>query len=142
MGETLTTFTTLANGKVLFKCSTRGLEEVKMDYHPPLGDDLGYTGLEMLLMSLSGCSATAIVPVLRKMNITVKDFSVEASGQRKDTHPTILETITLKFNLISPDAAIESFERAVKLAEDTYCPVWAMLKGNTEISTVLNLIRE
>ncbi len=142
MGETITTITKLVNNKVLFECGTRGLDSVKMDYHPPLGDDMGYTGLEMLLMSLSGCSATAIVPVLRKMNLTVSGFSVEASGKRKDTHPTVLENITLKFTLVSPDASAENFKRAVKLAEETYCPVWAMLKGNTEINSLLNLNRE
>lgn len=142
MGETLYTKTNLVNGKVLLECEARGLEKVKMDYHPPLGDDAGYTGLEMLLMSLSGCSATAVLPVLRKMNITVKEFSVEASGTRRDTHPTLLENITLKFNLTSPDASPENLERAVKLAEETYCPVWAMLKGNTVIQTELNLTRQ
>jgi len=130
----------LVNNKVLFEGKARENNPVLMDYHAPLGDDSGYTGLELLLVSLCGCSATAIVPVLRKMNITVNGFSVKAKGIRKETHPTILTDIDLAFTLNSPDAVHDNFVKAVKLAEDTYCPVWAMIKGSTNITTRCNII--
>jgi len=46
-------------------------QPITFDYKPPIGDGEGYNGLELLLMSLSGCSATAIVYLLRKMGKTV-----------------------------------------------------------------------
>jgi putative redox protein len=132
----------LINNKVLFEGIARDNNPVLMDYHAPLGDDNGYTGLELLLVSLCGCSATAIVPVLRKMNMTVNGFSVKAKGVRKETHPTVLTDITLDFILNSPNAELQNFEKAVKLAEDTYCPVWAMIKGSTNISTHCTIIKQ
>lgn len=140
MKEPVSATVKLINDKVMFEGQARSHTPVIMDYHPPLGDDMGYTGLEMLLVSLSGCSASAIVPMLRKMKTTVNGFEVKASGNRKDTHPTVLTDITLKFILNSPDASLESFAKAIKLAEDAYCPVWAMLKGNVEIKTEFEII--
>jgi putative redox protein len=140
MNEIISASVQLINDKVMFEGRARNHTPVIMDYHPPLGDDLGYTGLEMLLVSLSGCSASVVVPMLRKMRITVNGFEVKAVGNRRDTHPTVLTDISLKFILHSPDATKENLEKAIKLAEDTYCPVWAMLKGNVEIKTELQII--
>lgn len=141
MNETISASVKLINDKVMFEGSARSNTPVIMDYHPPLGDDMGYTGLEMLMVSLCGCSASAIVPTLRKMRITVNGFDVKATGIRKETHPTVLTEITLRFILTSPDAAVENFEKAIKLAEDTYCPVWAMLKNNVVIKTESEIIK-
>lgn len=140
MNEKLSVSLKLINDKVLFEGRARDIKPIVMDYHPPVGDDLGYTGLEVLMISLAGCSATAIVPVLRKMKTTVNGFFVAVNGIRKDTHPTVLTEINLKFTLTSPDAVRENVEKAIKLAEETYCPVWAMLKGNTVITSEFEII--
>ncbi len=123
----------LVNEKVRFSGSTRGLPPVSADYFPPLGDAQGYTGLELLLLSLAACSASAIVPLLRRMRKTVSGFRVNASGVRRTQHPTSFERIDIEFILTSPDAALADLEKATQLAEESICPVWAMLKGNVDI---------
>ena len=70
----------LVNEKVRFSGSARDLPAVSADYFPPLGDGQGYTGLELLLLSLAACSATGVVPLLRRMKKTVAAFRVNASG--------------------------------------------------------------
>ena len=130
----LETSTKLVNGKIRFSGTARTNPEVHMDYFPPAGDGEGYTGLEMLLLSLSGCSATAVTVLLRKMNKTVSGLTVDATGTRQETAPLAFHRIDLDFNLTSPDASPEDLEKAIKLAEANVCPVWAMLKGNVEIA--------
>lgn len=129
----------LVNEKVRFSGSARGLAPVSADYFPPLGDAQGYTGLELLLLSLAVCSATAIVPLLRRAAKTVSGFQVSASGVRRTQHPTSFERIDVEFALTSPDAVLADLEKAVAMAEKTICPVWAMLKGNVEIVPVLRI---
>lgn len=123
----------LVNQKMRFSGSTRGLPPVSADYFPPLGDGQGYTGLELLLLSLTVCSATSAVSLLRRMKKTVVGFRVKASGVRRTQHPTSFERIDIEFVLTSPDAATPDLENAVRLSEESFCPVWAMLKGNVEI---------
>lgn len=124
----------LVGDKVLLRGSTRGLPPVDADYFPPLGEGRGYTGLELLLLSLAACSGTAILPLLRRMGKTVTGLKVRAAGKRRSQHPTSFERIDLEFTLISPDAGPADLEKAVSLAEGSICPVWAMLKGNVEIA--------
>ena len=56
----------LINQKVQFIGVSNANPEqpITFDYKPPLGDGMGFNGLELLLMSFSGCSATAIVYLL------------------------------------------------------------------------------
>lgn len=130
----------LVNDKVRFSGSTRGLPPVSADYFPPLGDGQGYTGLELLLLSLAACSGTAILPLLRRMGKTVAGLKVSAAGKRRDRHPTSFERIDIEFALASPDATPADLQKAVAMAEGTICPVWAMLKGSCDIVTALRVV--
>ena len=133
MSEQLAVAVHLENEKVRFSGVGRSNPPVVFDYHPPVGDDAGYTGLEGLLMSLAACSATSVVSLLRRMHKTVSGFRVEARGDRRDEHPTVLTRIELAFLVDSPDATDVEVERAIQLSEEKFCPVWAMLRGNVVV---------
>jgi hypothetical protein len=49
----LNTSVKLINNRLNFSGFTNGNDPVSIDYTPPLGDNLGYTSLELLLLSLS-----------------------------------------------------------------------------------------
>jgi putative redox protein len=130
----------LTNQKVQFIGKSRSNPAVTFDYYPPLGDGQGYTGLEGLMMSLAACSGTAIVALLRKMRKDVAGFIVNAKGIRRETPPTSLEKIFLEFILESQDADHVDLEKAIQLAENSYCPVWAMLQHSVEIVTESRIV--
>ena len=92
-------------------------------------------------MSLTVCSASTIVYLLRKMRKAVTGFEVHAKGIRREQHPTSFQRISLEFTLHSPDAEDVDMQNAIQLAENTYCPVWAMLKGNVEVATQYCIVR-
>ena len=121
---------------------SRSNTAITMDYYPPLGTGQGYTGLELLLMSLATCSVTTMVFLLRKMGKNISGFKVNAKGIRRDRHPTSLEKIYLTFTVHSGDAQGPDLQKAIKLSEETYCPVWAMLKNNVEVVTEYTIIPE
>jgi putative redox protein len=140
MNEPLAVAVDLQGEKVRFSGSARALPAVCADYFPPLGDGAGYTGLELLLLSLAACSATSVVSLLRRSKKTVTAFRVNARGTRRAQHPTSFDRIQLEFVLTSPDAAAADLQEAVRMSEERLCPVWAMLKGNVEIASELKLI--
>jgi putative redox protein len=129
----LTASIRLLNEKLHFEGKVDGNKPISIDYTPPLGDDLGYTSLELLLLSLSSCVGSAVLTFLRKMQKTITACEISTKGSRKDEHPTCFKTILLHINLSSPDATSGDLNRVLKLSEETYCPIWAMLKGNVEI---------
>jgi len=107
---------------------------IAFDYKPPIGDGQGYNGLELLLMSFAGCSGTAIAFLLRKMGKTVSGLKVHAKGLRREQPPIKFEKISLDFILDSPDAQDKEIQRAIRLAEESVCPVWQMIRNNVEVT--------
>ncbi len=123
----------LINQKVQFSAGSRQQPAITIDYKPPIGDGQGYMPLELLLMSLASCSGSTIITLLRKMKKSVSSFEVRAQGVRRGQHPTAFEKIFLHFTLNSADAQDRDMMDAIRLSEESYCPVWAMLKNNVEV---------
>ncbi|HEX2395088.1 MAG TPA: OsmC family protein [Bacteroidales bacterium] len=129
----LTASVRLINEKLNFSGIVVGNEPVSIDYIPPLGDNAGYTSLELLLLSLSSCVGSAVLIFLRKMRKTISSFEINTKGFRKEEHPTGFKTILLEIIIKSQDVSESDLEKVLKLSEETYCPVWSMMKGNVEI---------
>jgi len=123
----------LLNDKLHFNGIVENNDPVSIDYTLPLGDNLGYTSLELLLLSLSSCVGSALLTFLRKMRKTINGCEIQARGIRREEHPTCFSIIFLTINIKSPDTTEADIDKVLKLSEDTYCPVWAMLKGNVRI---------
>ena len=113
---------------------------IPIDYIPPFGDGQGYTPLEMLLMSLAACSGGTIGLLLRKMGKTISGIKVNAKGTRRDQHPMSFQKILLEFLVSSNDVKDADIQKAIKLAEESVCPLWAMVKGNAEIMTEYKIV--
>ena len=130
----------LTNEKVQFSGNARSNPFITIDYRPPLGDGQGYTPLELLLISLASCSGTTIIALLRKSKKKIFGFIVKAKGVRRAKHPTSFDKIYLSFVLYSQDTGSADMEQAIKFTEESFCPVWAMLKNNVEIVTDYKII--
>lgn len=112
---------------------------ITFDFLPPMGDGQGYRGLELLLMSFTGCVSTAIVYLLRKMGKTISKFEVNAKGINGEK-PLSIQTICLEVMLESKDIGDSDIQSAIKQAEDI-SPVWLMLRNNVEVSTEYRIIK-
>ena len=130
----------LVNDKLHFKGTVAENDPISIDYTPPLGDNLGYTSLELLLLSLSSCVGSSVLTFLRKMRKTITGLEINATGLRREEHPTCFSKIILNINLTSSDTKEEDLEKVIKLSEETYCPVWALLKGNVEVEVMYTII--
>ncbi|MDX9905672.1 MAG: OsmC family protein [Bacteroidales bacterium] len=129
----LTASIKLINNKLHFEGHAGDNAPVSIDYIAPLGDDLGYTSQELLLLSYSSCLGSAVLTFLRRMGKTIRGFEIQAKGIRHTEHPTGFSTIHIEMELGSPDVLPEDLEKVIALAKEKYCPVWAMIKGNVDI---------
>jgi putative redox protein len=128
------------NQKLGYAAALRSLPPIAIDYIPPLGDGQGYLPLEMLLMSLGACSGGTIGLLLRKMGKAVSSISVNVKGTRREQHPTSFQKIHLAFTVTSADTKDEDVQKSIRLAEESVCPVWAMIKNNAEITSEYKII--
>lgn len=123
----------LINDRLNFSGIVEGNNPISIDYIPPIGDNLGYTSLELLLLSLSSCIGSAILVFLRKMQKSISEFEITAKGFRNEEHPTGFKSILMNIHLKSPDVNETDLKKVIGLAEEKYCPVWSMIKGNVGI---------
>jgi len=118
-----------------------GEHDVTVDYPLP-GTDRelqGMTPLRLLLASLAGCSGSSVAALLRRDGQPVQRVEVEARGRRRDEHPTVITSIDLAFTVYG-DVDPERVEHALSLSEAQICPVWAMLKAGTPVSSRYTIV--
>lgn len=141
MSDDLRASAELINDKMMFRCTSGENPAVITDYTAPLGDGQGHTSLELFLASLCSCLGGTAAIFLRKMGKDVGGITVDAKGVRRTEHPTSFETIDLFVSVVSGDAQDADVARVLKMAEETYCPVVAMIKGNVDVSVSHEIVR-
>lgn len=133
MSDLLTAKIQLLNEGVKFRSVVEGKSEVITDYLPPYGDGLSILPLELFLISFGTCVGGVVLPLLRTMSKQLNDFQISVEGKRREEHPLSFEEIKLVFTVVSEDVVEEDINKAMSLAEEKLCPLWAMIKGNVNI---------
>ena len=132
--NTLTVRLQTIDDKVMFDATARENPAVTVDYFPPVGTGNGYTSLELLMIAFGSCVSTTLLTLLRyRMKKNVASLSAEVNGTLRDEHPKALKDITLLLKIKAEDLTEAEVQAALKIAEDTMCPVWAMIKGNVRV---------
>ena len=91
------------------------------------GQDQGPKPKTLLLTALGGCTAMDVVSMLKKMQVHLESFEVQASGELTEEHPRVFQSIHLKYVFRGQDLPLDKLQRAVTLSQDKYCGVSAML---------------
>ncbi len=127
-------------GGMRFTVSTGG-HTVAIDYPLQPGDaGAGATPLQLLLASLAACSGNTLALVLNRMKQPLEGLEVNARGLRRDEHPTVVTEIALEFTVHGTGVSPEAVTKALVVAEDQLCPVWAMLKPCTPITASYRIV--
>lgn len=94
--------------------------------------------MEMVLMGLCACTATDVVSILRKKREPFVGVHVKAEAVRAEESPTVYTSIKLIYT-VSGKVSRKAVEDAVRLSEEKYCSVSAMLKCTAKIVTEVHL---
>jgi len=132
----------LINNGIKFSCTSNGNPELITDYYPPLGNNEGYKPLELFLISFGTCISGTIIPLLRLSKKFIDKYSLDIEGIRRKEHPTCFEKIKIMIIVYSKDIEDADLEKAIKMSEDKYCPVWAMIKNNVDVEINYKIERE
>ncbi len=96
--------------------------------------------MQLLLISLLGCTAIDIVDILDKMKVKYDKFKISANGKRREEYPRKFEYIKITYSFYGKDLEQykEKIERAVHLSQEKYCSVRASLNAIIEYEIKLN----
>jgi len=94
--------------------------------------------MEMVLMGLCGCTATDVVSILRKKRELFTHLEVRAEAERAQQPPTVYTSIHLIYT-VGGQVTPKAVEDAVRLSEEKYCSVAAMLNKTAKITYRIEL---
>ena len=92
--------------------------------------------MELVLVGLCACTATDVVSILRKKRQPFTRVEVRAEAERAKQPPTVYEAIKLIYS-VGGQVSKKAVEDAVRLSEEKYCSVSAMLQKTAKITTVI-----
>lgn len=97
------------------------------------GHDAGINPMDLLLISLGGCTGMDVVSILRKKQQHITAFEVQVEGVRADEHPRVWTEIWVKFTVTGQHVDPKAVERAIELSRDKYCGASATLRHTATI---------
>jgi putative redox protein len=95
--------------------------------------------MELVLMALGACTATDIINILEKKRQKPDSLEVICTGERATDPPTVWKKIEILYRVhgVVEEAAIH---HAIKLSEEKYCSVSAMLQKTATITWRLEIL--
>jgi len=89
--------------------------------------------MELVLIALCGCTASDVVGILRKKREPFIGLEVRAKGERADGYPAVYTSIHLTY-VVHGDVTAKAMQDAVRLSNEKYCSVSAMLEKTAKIT--------
>jgi len=98
----------------------------------------GNSPMELVLIGLCGCTASDVVTILQKKREPFTAVEVHAEAEKAADPPRVYTGIKLKYR-VKGKVARKAVEDAVRLSEEKYCSVSAMLNKTAKITYEIEL---
>lgn len=91
------------------------------------GEGRGFIPMELMAMSMAGCTAMDVISILRKKRQEVTAFEVHVDASRAEEHPKVFTRATIHYLITGHSVDEKAVRRAIELTAESYCPAQAML---------------
>lgn len=93
------------------------------------------TPVELLLISVAGCTAIDVVSILKKKRQQVTDYKVEISGTRRTEYPKGYTGFHVHHIVYGRSVSEKAVADAIELSDKKYCSVAYTVRPTAEITT-------
>ena len=127
MGEHIKTSVTLQEGMHFSGTANSGFE-IQLDAKQQVGGEgKGFIPMELMAISMAGCTAMDVISILRKKRQDVTDFEVHVDASRAEEHPKVFTNAVIEYLVTGHGVDENAVVRAIQLTAEIYCPAQAML---------------
>jgi len=106
------------------------------------GANDGFRPLELMAVSLAGCTAMDVISILRKKQQEITAFDVQVSAEQQHEHPHVFTRAVITYLVTGHNVAEAAVVRAIELSATKYCPAQAMLAKVFPIELVYEIYEE
>ena len=115
-------------GRLSFTGTADSGFEIPLGSYPEVGgDNDGFRPMELMALSLAGCTAMDVISILTKKRQNVTDYKVKVIADRAEGHPKVFTKAVVEYHVAGEGIAETALIRAMELSADSYCPAQAML---------------
>jgi len=111
-----------------------------------IDDAIGDTGpkpIELVAAGLAGCTAFDVVTILRqKYHQKVTGYTVKVEADQAERPPQVFTAVRIRHIITGLDIDAAAVEQAIRLSEDKYCSVGAMIQKSAPLETTYEIVDE
>lgn len=115
-------------------------------HHIVLDDAAGGTGakpVELVAVALAGCTAFDVITILRqKYRQHVTGYEVRVEADQAERPPQVFTKVRIQHVVTGLKIDRVALEEAIRLSEEKYCSVGAMIKETAELQTTYEIKEE
>lgn len=112
----------------------------------PIDDSAGGTGpkpIELVAVGLAGCTAFDVITILRqKYRQKVTGYEVRVEADQAERPPQVFTAIRIHHVVSGFDIDPSAIEQAIRLSEEKYCSVGAMVQKTAPLHTTYEVMAE
>jgi len=116
------------------------------EHHILLDDAAGGTGpkpIELVAVGLAGCTAFDVITVLRqKFHQKVTGYEVRVEADQAERPPQVFTSVRIHHVVTGFEIDPAAIEQAIRLSEEKYCSVGAMVKQTASLHTTYEIVEE
>ncbi len=120
--------------------------ETGTGHHMLLDDSAGATGakpIELVAVGLAGCTAFDVVTILRqKYHQKITGYEVRVETDQAERPPQVFTAVRIHHVLTGFAIDPAMVEEAIRLSEEKYCSVGAMVKQTATFKTTYQIVEE
>jgi putative redox protein len=112
-------------------------------HHFLIDDAAGKTGakpIELVAIALAGCTAFDVIGILRKKRQQVTGYEVKVEADQATNPPQVFTQVRTHHIVTGVDVSPQAVEDAIRLSEEKYCSVGAMVKLSAELHTTFEIV--
>jgi putative redox protein len=116
------------------------------NHHIVLDDPSGGTGpkpIELVAVALAGCTAFDVITILRqKFHQKVTGYEVRVEADQAERPPQVFTAVRIVHVVTGFEIDRAAVEEAIRLSEEKYCSVGAMVKQTARLQTTCEIVEE
>jgi putative redox protein len=113
-------------------------------HHFLVDDTVGNTGpkpIELVAAALAGCTAFDVITILRgKKQQHVTGYEVRVQAEQAERPPQVFVAVRIHHIVTGHDVDPSAVSEAIRISEEKYCSVEAMLKHTAVITTTFEVV--
>ena len=104
-------------------------------------DEMGqaFTPMELFLVALAGCTAMDVKWIMERQRQKLNRFDITINGTRREEDPKYYDEIDIRYSLAGDNIRKDAVERAIRLSQEKYCSVHAMLKDSIKLKVTYTI---